>query len=384
MPTTTWIQETVEDRYWESKGEREPLVPRPAVFTCVVCSEAFDSADARSWHASEAHPIARPTLYVADHAAPAELTVRAPVSASLFSAESCTSVHVVLDGKGLEEIEAAGLGELIAARRSGHLRIELENHRAADSADVRTLYTLRIAIPEDDDLAEVDQAFVRNLAIDRPSTRDVETFASEIESLRSARDYAGGLADYVHGVLVKEASEFGGATLPFNAFQTKFSRALAELSDHANRPVAASVVALSRLNLNDLEAPLPRTGDPNLDGCLRALSDVVRLGSLSPLADDRKGVAEVALCPIDRDTHLVRTSYETLHRDDAADSWLVEFGSRADDARLSPQDRAKLRTLVAVAALRRGQFDLARRHLEILVHDGVFGRWADRALEGAT
>jgi hypothetical protein len=312
------------------------------------------------------------------------LIVRAPVDASLFAAESCTAAHVVLDGKSANDVDPHDLGDLIAGLRSAHLRIELENHRAADSADVRAAYTLRVAIPEESDLAEVDKAFVRNLAVDRPSTRDVERYASEVEPFRSARDYAGGLADYVHGVLVKEASDFGGATLPFEAFQAKFSRALAELADHADRPVAASVVAVSRLNLNDLVAPVPATGDPSLDGCVRLLSEVVSLGSLPASFDHRKGIAEVALCPIDRDTHFVRIAYETLLRDDAADSARVEFGSRAEDARLSPQDRAKLRTLVAVAALRRGQAELARRHLEILSHDGVFGRWAEHALDGVS
>lgn len=382
MPTTTWIQETVEDRYWESKGDQGSVAPRRPTYTCVVCGHVFDSPDERSWHASEAHPLARPTLYVADHAAPGELIVRAPVTASLFSAESCTAVHVVLDGELIDAIGPDDVGELIAGRVSGHLRIELENHRAADSADVRAKYTVRIAIPDDSELAEVDQSFVRNLAIDRPSTRDVETFASEIEPFRSARDYAGALADYAHGVLVKEASEFGGVTLPFDAFQTKFSRALVELSDYVGRPVAASVVAVARLNLNDLATPLPLTGDPSLDGCLRTLSEIVNLDSPSLVSDPRVGVAEVALCPVDRDTHLVRTAYEALLHDRPADSRIVEFGSRADDARLSPQDRAKLRALVAVAALRHSRPDLARPHLEILTHDGVFGRWAELALEG--
>lgn len=382
MPTTTWIQETVEDRYWESKGDHGPVIPRRPTFTCVVCDQEFDSADARSWHASEAHPLARPTLYVADHGAPAELIVRAPVSASLFSAESCTAVHVVLDGQNINDIDATGLGELIAGRQSGHLRIELENHRAADAADVRAIYTIRIAIPDEGELAEVDQAFVQTLAIDRPSTRDVETFASEVDRFRSAREYAGALADYVHGVLVKEASEYGGATLPFEAFHTKFSRALVELSDHVGRPVAACVVAVSRLNLNDFAPPVPLTGDPSLDGCLRSLSELVSRGSLSLSSELRIGVAEVGLCPIDRDTHLVRTAYEVLLHDEAVESRIVELSSRADDARLSPQDRAKIRTLVAVAALGDGRSDLARPHLEILTHDGVFGRWAEVALEG--
>ena len=48
MPTTTWIQETVEDRYWESKGDHGPVIPRRPMFTCVVCDQEFDSADARA------------------------------------------------------------------------------------------------------------------------------------------------------------------------------------------------------------------------------------------------------------------------------------------------------------------------------------------------
>ena len=171
------------DRRGSLLGEQgRPRAGHPAA-AYVTASSAIKSStpqSARSWHASEAHPLARPTLYVADHGAPAELIVRAPVSASLFSAESCTAVHVVLDGQNLNDIDPTGLGELIAGRESGHLRIELENHRAADAADVRAMYTVRIAIPDEGELAEVDQAFVRNLAIDRPSTRNVETFASRL------------------------------------------------------------------------------------------------------------------------------------------------------------------------------------------------------------
>lgn len=382
MPTTTWIQETVEDRYWESQGDYGVVTPPPVTYPCVVCGQEFDSADARSWHASEAHPIARPTLYVADHAAPAELLVRVPVSASLFSAGSCTSVHVLVDAERINDVGPVELGQLIAGRRSGHLQIELENRRAADSADVRARYTIRIAIPDNEELAQVDQAFVRRLAIDQLSTRDVEMFASEIEPFRSARDYAGALADYVHGVLLKEASEHGGTTLPFGAFHTKFSRALSELAEHVSRPVAASVVAVARLNLNDLATPLPHTGDPSLDGCLRTLSEVATVSSQSPVSDRRLGVADVPLCPIDRDTHLVLATHDALAAEGTTDSRLAEVGSRADDPRLSPQDRVKLRTLVAVSALRLGRADLAQPHLEILAHDGVFGHWAELSLEG--
>src|SRR5689334_336760 len=113
MPTTTWIQETVEDRYWESQAGGLPAGPPPRTYPCAVCGEEFVSSDARSWHASEAHPLGRPTLYIADYAAPADLVVRTPVGARLFSAESCTAVHVALDGDPITEIQAADLGALI-------------------------------------------------------------------------------------------------------------------------------------------------------------------------------------------------------------------------------------------------------------------------------
>jgi hypothetical protein len=319
-----------------------------------------------------------------DHAAPADLVIRTPVEARLFSADSCTSVRVALDGERLSEINSGELGELISERRSGHLRIELENRRAADSADVRARYTIRIAIPDDGELEEVDRAFVRHLAVDRPSTRDVEEFASEVERFRSAREYAGALADYVHGVLVKEGSEYGGATLPFAAFESKFSRTLAELSDHVTRPVAAAVVAVARLSLNDLASPVPRTGDRSLDGCVRTLSDLVTPDSAPESEEPQAGFAEIALCPIDRDTHLVRTSYEILVNRETSEAEFVDLSIGADDARLSPQDRAKLHALVAIGALRCGRSDLANQHLEVLVHDGVFGPWAARALEGVS
>ena len=382
MPTTTWIQETVEDRYWESQAGEAESPCGPPVYACVVCGKEFDSSDARSWHASQAHPLARPTLYIADYAAPAELVVRTPVEARLFSAESCTSVRVALDGERFRAIDSIELGRLISGRQSGHLRIELENRRAADSADVQARYTIRIAIPDNNELAEVDRAFVRNLAIDRPSTREVETFASEVESLRSASEYAGALGDYVHGVLVKESSQYGGATLPFAAFEGKFSRALAGLSDHATRPVAAAAVALARLNLNDLAAPVQRSGDGSVDRCLKTLSEVVTAKSGSEPEEPGTGVAEIALCPIDRDTHLVCASHEAILDPDVSETKIAELNDRADDARLSPQDRAKLHTLLAIGALRHGRSNLASAHLEALTHDGVFGRWAERVLEG--
>jgi len=380
MPTVSYIQETVEDRYWEAHAPHPPYVPPPPEFPCVHCSRVFRSPDERSWHASEAHPLARPTLYLGDRAAPSTVLVRTPMPATNVSVGSCTSMRVVVDGAPVEDVRLEKLGTLVADRLAAHVVVELENHRAVDRADVRATYTLEIAIPEAEELAQVDRAFVSTLAIDRPSTRDVETFASEVAGLGSARRYAGALADYVHGVLIKEGPDSGGATLPFEAFQAKFARALAELGDHVERPVAASVVALARLNLNDVGQSAPFAGDPRLDGCLVFLHDAATNGR-GRLADMSRDGSAIALCPIDRDTHLVLAAYESLVVDRAAQGRFKELEERAEDGGLSGYDRTKLRVLVAFRAIHDGLYATAVPHLRILAHDPVFGGWAERELE---
>jgi hypothetical protein len=378
MPTTTWIQETVEDRYWESRQAAHYIAPRSPEFACAVCARTFPSADQRSWHANEEHPLARPTLYVGDHAAPSVVIVRTPIGGEEVSVGSCTSLTATLDGVIIAGVKPVDLGGLLAPQRSAHLVLQLENHRAADAADVRATYVVKIAVPDRHELAEVDKAFVRHLTVDQLSTREVDTFANEVERFPSARAYAGALADYVHGVIVKEGSESGGATLPFEAFQAKFSRALVELGDHLERPVAASVVAAARLNLNDVVAPLARSGDPRLDGCLSTLRDAATLEDSSAPAYGVRG-SPLPLCPIDPDTHLVLSTYQALTEEGSAGFEGLEL--RADHGALSPQDRAKLRVLLARAALHWDRTEMAVRHLEALAHDGVFRGWAERELE---
>lgn len=381
MPTVSWIQETVEDRYYEKFGG-EPTPPSPPVYRCAVCDRKFNSIDARSWHASAEHPMARPTLYLGDRAAPSEIVVRTAFSAGSVRVDSSTSMSIVLDGEVVGPVLPAGLGELLQGRAVGHLVIELENHRAVDAADVRATYVIQIGIPDEDELVEVDRAFVQYLAVDRPSTRDVESFALGTESYTTARAYAGALTDYVHGVLIKEGSDFGGATLPFEVFQAKFSRAVVELADHTDRPVAATVVAASKLNLNDVVTVPVVSGDRRLNGCLHVLREIATRETPTPPTEVRGG-SEVELCPIDRDTHLVLTAYEALVEARTSMPRIEEFEGRADDGTLSPQDRAKLRVLLAFAAIGGQNRAASTRHLEALVHDAVFASWAERELEHA-
>ncbi len=377
MPTVGWIQETVDDRFYE--GREHIAAPRPPVFPCVICGAEFDSTDERSWHVNEVHPLARPMLVVRGLPAPALSIVRIPIGRNDLFVENATDVRVLIDGKPVDGLVPAGLGALVATERAARFTIELENERAEDSADVVARYEIDVAIPDPRDLEAVDQAFVGRLAIDRPSTKQIDDFASDVASFTSARAYAGALADYVHGVLAKDGSESGGTTLPFEAFQSKFARALAELSDHVDRPVAAAVVGVAKLNLNDVKGEPPKTGDPRLDGSLRVLSAASRLETVvvKPAGEG----ATVPLCPVDRATDVVLNAYEELL--DPGDASTSNAAERAEDPTLSPQDRAKLRVFRVIGATGAGRRDLAAPDLEALRHDAVFGRWAEHELERA-
>jgi hypothetical protein len=285
-----------------------------------------------------------------------------------------------MDGAPVDGLRTSDVGLLIAGRQTAHVELELENHRAADAADVRARYIVDIAIPDDRELAEVDRAFVRCLAVDRPSTRDIDSYAASVQRFASARRYSGALGDYAHGVLAKEGSEYSGATLPFEAFETKFSRALDELSDHVERPVAAAVVATARLNLNDVTEPYTRTGDRRLDQCLHVLHTTASLQPKLLTTPARTG-ALVSLCPIDRDTHFILGGFESLLLDDDPRRRIDELDGRADDGNLSAYDRTKLRVLIINGARRIGAWKVVRRHLETLEHDPVFGTWAEAELE---
>ena len=382
MPTVIWIQEAAEDRFYEGQGfVLSP--PRPLVFPCAICGDEFDESDLRSWHVSEAHPLARPMLFVRGVLAPTTVIVRKPLCDRDVTVDNCTSVRAVRDGVIVEGVSPEGIGDLVVSTGAGRWSLELENRRAQDAADVVARYEIEVAIPMPAELEAVDRAFVSRLAVDQPTTRDIESFANDVARLASAREYAGCLADYVQGVLAKEGSGAGGSTLPFDAFQAKFNRALAGLSEHIARPVAAAVVAAARLNLNDLESPVVTSGDPLLDGCSSALQEIATQSLQHADWASPEHALGAPLCPIDRDTHYVLAAFARLFGNESG-SRHPQMEERVESGMLSSFDRAKLRALLAASLLRAGALAAARRHLEVLTHDAVFGPWALDRLGGRT
>jgi hypothetical protein len=353
----------------------------PPTYACPVCALVFNNGDERLWHVGTAHPIERPVLLIAQDVSPAIVNIRKPLPAAQIDVANCTSAFLSRNGSAERPIDIAALGQTIADNTDAELRLRLLNERARDEAKIVSRYTIRIVLARPAELTEVDRLFVRHIAVNQLTMRNVAAFAEAAEQHRAARFYTDALVAYATGVLIKEGTDLGGATLPFSEFQGKYMQALAELHLFPTRPVAASVVACIGLNLNDFSWTGASSGIAAIDEALTFFAALRNSRRIDFPASLQPEPAHLPICPVDRDTHEVLTDFTLLSRSDRDPSRTAEVAARAADGTLSPFDRAKLSALAAARRLADGEINDARAALRSLANDPTFGEWATTELE---
>jgi hypothetical protein len=381
MPTLSWILETAEERFYERGGEE--ATSSSVDVACPICGRPFNTVEEVSWHVNEAHPLERPILMMDGAAAPSRLVCSTPFGQDAIAFTNTTTIRASCNGRVLDPSGPEEVAMRLSSEPRAIFQIELENARAEDAANVAASYTVSTAIPDEADLTAVERLFLQHLVVEQPSPADVRTFADAAAPYSSADRYTDGLAQYVYAILAKEGGH--GTSLPFDAFQVKIQQALSELSPHEARPIPQAVCAAARLNINDVRRSHPPSGNRSLDGLLTLLHGIAAGEMRVELPPDTAGEALAPICPIDRDTHLVLRAFDDLYRrqlnpDDAV---LAEYAARAADATLSAFDRTKLHVMLAFRQLTDGAPETAERHLDELVHDAIFGRWATLRLDAA-
>src|SRR4051794_19512979 len=379
MPTYGWIRETVEDRFHERGGEN--LVPALPRYACPVCLHEFLDADERLWHIGTAHPIERPVLVVGSELCPSIVNIRSSVPVDQIRTTNCTSAFLSRNGSAEKPIEPDQLGFIIASDHDAEFRLRLLNERAEDEAKIVARYRIKLALANREELTEVDRLFVKRVAVDDLSMRDIATFAQEAARYGSARFYTDALVAYATGVLIKEGTDLGGATLPFSEFQGKFMHALGELRLLAARPITSAVIACIALNLNDLASARQTSGIVLLDESLAFFGRLVRRHGVRFPADLEVEPARLPICSVDRDTHDLLTDFAVLSRSSRDRTLTGKVAERAADGTLSTFDRAKVAALAAARHLADEEVAEARRVLVMLGNDPVFGDWADSEIE---
>ncbi|WP_280440171.1 hypothetical protein [Nocardia cyriacigeorgica] len=277
-----------------------PEPPRPLRLPCKECGATFSDADLLREHIFGEHPVSRPVLLRSGIACgDAQLLVQQHTVAGDWSVANCTSAR--LNGT---EIAPADLGERLSTSR-GIVVVELGNSRSNRS------YEFDFSIPMAGDLHGVDTAVEALLAAGDINTSTISSFFDRAQSFETARNYAGGIAEYLYWLAGRRT---GVDPATAARYREKLNRA-ADLLGEIRRPVALAITSLISFHFNHFDEAGSRALSPRLravSGRLAqmwaAKTDVADAGPLSGqlshlerrlLDDDTSELIELCSHPLD-------------------------------------------------------------------------------------
>ncbi len=375
MPTVGWIQESDTQRW----GDAFPFKrERPEPIRCQLCGQFVSTQQSLISHFGTAHPLKQPILKIGREAG-TQFVVRDRSALLGIVSIFATSCAVEAAGGQKSEIPPDTLAARFSKVPNATYRLWLRNERAIDGRSAEIEAVVRVAIPDPTLLAQVDLSFQKFLAVPVPTTASVAKFLAAVPPDVSAREYAGALADYVIGILIKEQDASAGTVVDLAEYKGKLSSARVVLNQFHTR-LATSVLAAIDFNLNNFwsDAAVPV---PALEAGHRFFTPFFTVGHTpsSPKGlGDRS--AMVAACPVDHVTAAILAYVGDFPKRPTVG---IESG-QVDNGRTYPItefDRPKIAMLLAASALLAGDHGLALPHLRALVHDYSFGPWAAKQLE---
>ncbi|WP_280439396.1 hypothetical protein [Nocardia cyriacigeorgica] len=277
-----------------------PEPPRPLRLPCKECGATFSDADLLREHIFGEHPVSRPVLLRSGIACgDAQLLVQQRTSAHDWSVANCTSAR--LNGTEIDPVE---LGERLAAAH-GIVVVELGNTRS------NRTYEFDFSIPTADDLHGVDTAVETLLAAGDISMSTISSFFDRAQSFETARNYAGGIAEYLYWLAGRRT---GVDPATAARYREKLNIA-ADLLGEIRRPVALAITSLISFHFNHFDEAGSRALSPRLRAVSGRLAqmwaantEVVGVGPLTgPLShlerrlldDDTSVLIELCSHPLD-------------------------------------------------------------------------------------
>jgi len=269
----------------------------------------------------------------------------------------------------------------LADTRRGIVRLRLTNASDGSVQPVVQEYHLRVLAPDEASLIEIDRLFLDHLGRGNVNLVEVDQFYEATRD-STATEYAEALADYVRAVLLKDGDSRTGVSGRVHHYHEIQNKALNVLKAF-DRPLAKLLCALMRFGLNDFSLWRESTGLSDLDHANRLLGPLAENDGGTVSGTDRSVAPEtqVFLCLVDDDTdtvaRLARQAAELTRWGPATE----EQFALAERRSLDSFDRAKIRALWAVTALRLRATMSAQQVLRFLDGDPTFGAWASSNLQ---
>lgn len=380
--TVGWILEGDRERFLSVLDPTPPPGPISPSFQCPFCKNSFSDREQLSSHVQQLHVVKRPFVLIAGAEPGAEDVIRPRAAAPLVEVFYCAELAAGFDGEPVRPICATTLAQRLAGIRRGTVHLRLTNASDGLVQPVVQEYRLRVLAPDEESLADIDRLFLERLG---HGGVDLEKVGLFYEATRdsTAAEYAEALADYVRAVLLKDGDLRTGVSTRLHHYHEIQNRALNVLRAF-DRPLAKLLCALMRFGLNDFSRWREATGFADLDHAHRLLGPLAE-GNGGPVSGTEqldKASTQVFVCPVDIDTdtvaRLAKQATELPRWGSAAEEQFVALAERPS---LDSFDRAKIRALWAVAALRLRATMSAQRALRLLDGDPTFGGWASSNLQ---
>ena len=355
--------QTGYSEFHEPVGLDPKFESQPQRFPCEQCGEVYSSPDELLTHRFEAHPLHRPVMLVRGR----ELgTKRIRITQPLLAAD----VHIPHCDRALfngGDIPIPCLPDKLAAISSDVCRIVLSK----DGVDAA--FELDFCIASKEDLEGVEDQFKRLARGYRLDTYVIEEFIAGASGFTTAVSYYDGICAYLYGVLAKEKK--GGSTLPYDAYEGKFSKAAEELAAY-DRPFARTIGSLIGFHFNHFQDAT----------CLSPESRAGRVSARYSGWIKSPGSLDQHTTDTDRLEALV-TDWETEQILRWASRPLNDLAGTAADIEnllgraLAEYDRAKLHILLGELSAQSGDVNKARRHAKALRNVSGFQEWAEALIE---
>ena len=351
-------------------------------FQCPFCKSSFPDREHLSSHVQQHHSVKRPFVLIAGAEPSTEDVIRFRSVAPSVEVFNCTELAAGFDGDPVRPICATALAQRLAETRRGTVRLRLTNASDGSVQPVVQEYHLRVLAPDEASLIEIDRLFLERLGRGDVNLNEVDRFYEATRD-STATEYAEALADYVRAVLLKDSDSRTGVSGRVHHYHEIQNKALNVLKAF-DRPLAKLLCALMRFGLNDFSLWREITGLSDLDHANRLLG---------PLAEDDGGTVsgtdrsvapgtQVLVCPVDIDTDTVaRLGKQATELSRWGPATEEQFVALAERPSLDSFDRAKIRALWAVTALRLRATMSAQQALRLLDGDPTFGSWASSNLQ---
>lgn len=383
MPTVGWILEKDTDAFFAATvvipGPGGPLPPR---YSCPFCSDSFSQSPQLQEHLETAHVGHRPFMTLWGAEPKSVETIRQSVSPDNVGLFHATHFLLSSDGLAFSNINTKDLRKALNHAANSRLWLRLENSFDAKAQPVHTQYDLTFQVYEPSTLTEVDRLFVEHLGKDNVHMDDVHEFIQHSQPL-SAPEYAAALAEYVVGILIKDADPSTGVSVADRDYRARLNGSL-RILDQYDRPLCRLICSLIRFSGNDFEAArMEATGFDLLDAANALIAPIAKgSGDFRPPESVGDDSQKVSVCPIDNGSDMVMRQADRLA---SLSRWSPDLQQQleaiADMPDLDPLDREKIWALWAQAASRLGKVESSRHPLRMLAGNYCFGHWADEKLQ---